>query len=206
MARDPRDVAVSRTLFIWHKGTKGNRQQYQEYLKLIEQKERHPRSIPFHVICRYTELGRWPLKTEEVVKGEEIRHQRMSDFVKKLGSDWFIFKYEDMIAGNFKGLNEYLGFEVSAAAKVPSSTVKSKVARKKATGDWRSWFTEEDVQLFRPAYLPYMKVIGYDCEDWRLTPEPIIEPEFSSMYVKRLVRRNMFNSIRNFSKKLIGYK
>ncbi|MEJ2165373.1 MAG: hypothetical protein P8X90_07585 [Desulfobacterales bacterium] len=202
MARDPRDVAVSRTLFVWHKGTKGNRRQYKEYLRLLEQKERDPMSIPFHVLCRYTELGRWPLTTEEVVEGEATRHQRMSDFVKSLGSDWLVFKYEDMLAHNYQMLNTYLGFEVSDTAQVPSTTVKSKVARKKGKGDWRSWFTDEDIRLFRPAYLPYLNTIGYDGDDWTLQSEPGIEPEFSSMYVKRLVRQNTKNRIRKFPKKL----
>jgi hypothetical protein len=109
----------------------------------------------------------------------------MHDFVKSLGSEWFIFKYEDMIEKNFDALNEYLGL---------TTTKKSKVARKKAMGDWRQWYTEEDVELFKPVYKPYMELIGYDCDDWTLSPEPIIEPDFSSAYIKRLVRQNTVNT------------
>ena len=69
---------------------------------------------------------------EEVLDREKFRYQRMHDFVNNLGSEWFIFKYEDMIAGNFAALNDYLGFEVKADGEVPQLTVKAKVLRKKA--------------------------------------------------------------------------
>ena len=60
-------------------------------------------------------------------------------------------------------------------------------------------FTEEDVELFKPAYLPYMEAIGYDCDDWALSPNPVIEPEYSSMYMKSLPKRKPFDLIRNLT-------
>jgi hypothetical protein len=95
-----------------------------------------------------------------------------------------------MIEKNYDGLNEYLGFEIKDDAEIPTTTKKSKVVRKKAYGGWRHWYTQEDVDLFRPAYLPYMKTMGYDCDDWALNGSPVIEPEFSSMYMKGLVRKH----------------
>jgi len=126
-----------------------------------------------------------------------VRYQQMSDFAESLTSDWFIFKYEDMIEKNYDGLNEYLGFEIKDDAEIPTTSKKSKVVRKKAYGDWRHWYTEEDVALFRPAYLPYMKTIGYDCDDWALNATPVIEPAFSSMYMKGLVQKHNRHTIRN---------
>ena len=52
--------------------------------------------------------------------------------------------------------------------------------------------------ILRKSYKPYMDLIGYDCDDWTLSPEPIIEPDFSSAYIKRLVRQNTVNTIRSF--------
>jgi hypothetical protein len=120
----------------------------------------------------------------------------MSDFVKSLGSEWFIFKYEDMMEKNLDALHEYLGFEIKDDAEIPTTTKKSKVARKKTSGDWRHWFTEEDVKFYQPLYSPYMELIGYDCDDWTLSPEATIEPEFSSLYIQKLVRQNTVNTIR----------
>ena len=198
VGRDPRDIAVSEMLYRWHKGHRGYRKQYRAHLELVQKKEQDPRSIPFHLICRYIGHDGWPMSTEEVLEKERFRYQQMRDFVERLGSEWFIFRYEDMIEKNLDGLHEYLGFEIKHEAEIPTTTKKSKVARKKASGDWRQWFTEEDVELFKPIYLPYMQLIGYDCDDWTLGPKAKIEPEFSSLYIQRLVRQNTSNTIRSF--------
>jgi hypothetical protein len=195
MARDPRDAAVSRMLYRWHRGTMGKKKQYQTHLDLILKKEKDPRSLPFSEICRYTGHNGFTRTTEQVVEEERYRYQQMSDFVKNLGSSWLLFTYENLVALDFKDLNNYLGFEVLADAIIPSASGKAKVIRKKATGDWRHWFTEADIKLFKPAYTPYMKFIGYDCENWTLEPNPVIEPEYSSLYMQNLVRKAAKNSL-----------
>ena len=204
VARDPRDVAVSRMLFRWHKGPKGNWKQYRQHLEMVQQKERDPQSIPFHVLCRYIGHDHWPLTTDEVAEDERLRHDQMSAFVESLGASWFLFKYEDMIRGNFSDLSNYLGFSVQNDAEVPVSTGKAKVARKKAFGDWRNWFTPEDEEIFKPAYRSYMQAVGYDLDDWALASQPKIEPRFSSLYMKRLVRENTKNPFRRVIGKLSG--
>jgi hypothetical protein len=122
--------------------------------------------------------------------------------VKSLGEDWYLFTYENMIGKNFDGLNGYLGFEVEADGEVPRSTGKAKVVRKKAVGDWRHWFTEEDVKLFKPAYLAYMELVGYDGDDWALSPNPVIESKYSSEYMKGLLRRRPLESFRKLKDRL----
>ena len=189
MARDPRDVAVSRMLYRWHRGIQGHKAQYQAHLQLVLQKEKDPPSVPFYEICRYIGYNGWPIPAEEVVEEERVRYQHMCDFVKTLGEDWFLFTYEDMVSGNYDALNTYLGFQVQEDAEVPKSTGKAKVVRKKSTGDWRHWFTEEDIEVFESAYTPYMESMGYDCNDWALHPNPVIEPEYSSIYMQRLAQR-----------------
>jgi hypothetical protein len=126
----------------------------------------------------------------------------MCDFVQSLGGDWYLFTYEKMVGKNFDGLNEYLGFKVEEDAEVSKSTGKAKVVRKKAVGDWRHWFTEEDVKLFKPAYLAYMELVGYDCDDWALSPNPIIESRYSSEYMKGLLRRRPLDSWRKLKDRL----
>ena len=196
MARDPRDSAISRMLYRWHRGFRGSKQQYQNHLELVLAKERDPRSVPFYEICRYTGHNKWPRSTEEVIEEERNRYQNMCQFVKTLGDDWILFKYEEMVAKDFDLLNSYLGFKIESDAEVPVSTGKAKVVRKKAAGDWRHWFVEEDVELFKPAYLSYMELIGYDCNDWSVNPNPVIEPRYSSEYMRNLPRRKWIDSIR----------
>ena len=198
MARDPRDAAVSRMLYRWHKGHKGSKKQYEAHLELVLKKEKDPASISFAELCRYSGRNAWPRSIEDVVDQERVRYDRMHAFVKELGDDWFLFKYEDMISGNFESLNEYLGFAVKADGEVPASTGKAKVVRKKASGDWRQWFTEQDVELFKPAYKNYMELIGYDLNDWVLEENPVIEPEYSSAYMQNLLRKATKNIILRF--------
>jgi len=189
IARDPRDVAVSRMLYRWQKGVKGEKEQYQAHLQLILEKEKDPGSVSFAEICRYVGYNEWPRPVEAIIEEERVRYRHMSDFVNSLTDDWFLFTYEDMIAKNYQALDGYLGFNVRDEAEVPVSTGKAKVVRKKATGDWRHWFIREDIELYKPAYLPYMEAIGYDCADWSLNASPVIEPEFSSMYMQQLAQR-----------------
>jgi hypothetical protein len=196
MARDPRDVAVSRMLYRWHKGNVTSRKQYRAHLDVVLKKEQNPGSVPFHVICRYAGHNGWPMTSEQVVEQERIRYKRMHDFVKSLDDDWFLFKFEDMVDSKTGAINDYLGFQVQDEAEVPKSSGKSKVVRKKSYGDWRDWFTEEDAALFKPAYIPYMALIGYDCDDWTPNPNPVIDPQFSSQYMMSLPRKKTFNILR----------
>jgi hypothetical protein len=108
-----------------------------------------------------------------------------------------------MIDGNFESLNEYLGFAVKADGEVPASTGKAKVVRKKASGDWRQWFTEQDVELFKPAYKNYMELIGYNLNDWALDENPVIEPEYSSVYMQDLLSKATKNIILRFADSIV---
>ena len=198
MARDPRDVAVSRILYRFHKGTLLRKKQFEAYYRLILEKEKDPRSIPFYEIYRHAGHGAWPVSKETVAAEETLRYGRMRDFVKSLGSDWLIYKYEDMVQENFEPINRYLGFELKWKAEVPKGSGKDKVVRKKGFGDWRHWFTEEDIALLTPAYLPYMEAVGYDGGDWATADRPFIEPRYSSLYVKDLARKGYANVLRRF--------
>jgi hypothetical protein len=203
IARDCRDAAVSEMLFRWHRGYVGRKKQYQAHLELVQQKEKDPRSIPFYEICRYAGHNNWPVTKEAVVEIERIRYKQMHDFVEGLEKDWFLFRYEDMIDNNYSALNDYLGFEVKNESQVPKAY--GKVVRKKSYGDWRHWFTAEDVELFKPAYLPYMQLIGYDCNDWELSADPIIEPQYSSEYMQSLPERVTRDTLLRYTSRISSY-
>jgi hypothetical protein len=203
MARDPRDAAVSRMLYKWHKGFEGKKKQYEAHLDLVLKKENDPLAVPFYEICRYTGHNDWPRTVDQVVQEEENRYQQMVKFVDELGSDWFLFTFEDMVANKFDALNNYLGFAVQADAGVPSTSGKAKVIRKKSTGDWRHWFTQEDIEVFKPAFTPYMELIGYDCNDWSPSANPVIEPEYSSVYMQNLPRKAKKNNLLSFLNPII---
>jgi hypothetical protein len=43
-----------------------------------------------------------------------------------------------------------------------------------------------------------MEAVGYDCEDWALASPPVIEPQFSSGYVKHLASTGHANILKRF--------
>lgn len=194
IARDPRDNAISRMLFRWYRGSKRNKEQYRACLRLVLKKERQPESVPFHTLFRFRGLTTPTLTLEQMIEGEHNMYRKMCGFLENIKNEWFVFKYEDMINKNFEALNEYLGFKVQEETEVTKAA--KKVARKKASGDWRHWFTEEDVALFKPVYKTYLDLIGYDINDWQLSPRQVIEPEYASKYMKRLPRRRTMDAIR----------
>ena len=202
MARDPRDVAVSRMLYRWQKGVGSDKDQYQDHLSRVLQKEKDPNSISFAEIYRYSGFGQWPMELADFVAEETKRYAEMSDFVRQLGDDWYLFTYEAMVAKQFESLERYLGFKIDADGEVPANTGKAKVIRKKSTGDWRNWFTAEDVEMLKPAYKPYMDTIGYDFGDWAFNPEPVIEAQYSSEYMQQLVQRAKRGPLKSVKKKL----
>jgi hypothetical protein len=100
MARDPRDAAVSRMLYRWHRGYLGHRKQFKAQFDLVLKKEQHSGSVSFMEICHYTGYHEWPRSSESVVEEERLRYQNMTDFISQLGDDWFLFRFEDMVAKN----------------------------------------------------------------------------------------------------------
>jgi len=52
--------------------------------------------------------------------------------------------------------------------------------------------------LFKPAFKNYMELIGYDWNDWSLSENPVIEPEYSSVYIQNLTRKATKNKIQRY--------
>ncbi len=102
--------------------------------------------------------------------------------------DGLLYKYEDFVSEDFSVLEEYLGFPVTGKAEVPVKL--QRVVRTKGCGDWRNWFTEEDVADYRKMLTPWLKKYGYDAEDWQLNAKPVIHSSHCSEYFMRLVKEH----------------
>ena len=200
VTRDPRDNAVSDALFRWRRRHGKSGRQFRACLSLVERKERDPRSVDFSEIYRFTGDRGGPATLEKTIADERTRYRRMTDFVGGLGPDWFIFKYEDLVDGNLAALSEYLGREVLPTSELPrEDRVK---ARTKSYGDWRNWFTEEDVRIFEPLFAPYMELVGYDGGDWELAPEPTLDPATTSLYMRRIAAEGRLDRLRGVKKRM----
>jgi hypothetical protein len=194
VTRDPRDNAVSDALFRWRRRHGKSGRQFRACLSLVERKERDPSAVDFSEIYCFTGDRGGPETAEKMIANERVRYQRMTDFVGGLGSDWFIFKYEDLVDGKFSALSEYLGREIQLPSELPrEDRVK---ARTKSYGDWRNWFTEQDVRIFEPLFAPYMERVGYDSGDWALAPEPVLDSATASLYMRRIAVEGRFDRLR----------
>lgn len=194
VARDPRDNAVSDALFRWRRRHGKSRRQYRACLSLVQWKESDPGAVPFCEIYRFTGDFGGPQSLEELAEAERTRYEQMCGFVRDLRSDWFIFRYEDLVDRNFTALSAYLGREVRADVEIPRDDQLK--ARTRSYGDWRNWFLEEDVRILDPIYGPYMDLVGYDRSDWSLNPRPTVSPALASEYMKRLSVEGRFERLR----------
>lgn len=179
IVRDPRDTLLSAALYYpvlaLNKGV--DRAAIGEYIDLVREKEQDPASHSFLdlLIAVYRLMGR---DVERRGKRFERRFRVVTDFVDR--ADVFVVRYEDFINDDLDALGDHLGFEVR---NTRPSTYSSIVLRSGGSGEWRHWFTPEDVEEFRPVMSGYLRRFGYP-DDWSLAAEPSIDPDAGSRYVE----------------------
>jgi hypothetical protein len=186
IVRDPRDRLVSLLLYsIFNERPLHNESAAQAFVDRIAAKECDPKAIA--LIDLFGDL--------ETLKGTQFSsdsmiaryfHQSISNPMAFADSrhDLIEFRYENLILHDFAEIERATRLVLRGQAEVGPQF--QRVVRSKAIGDWRNWFTERDVDLFRPVMQPYLDRF-YPQADWELSPEPRIEPVHGSGYVRRLV-------------------
>lgn len=178
ITRDPRDHLISTLLYtpynIVTRVTFGTEEKSEEYLdillRLLRKKEADPSSVTVREMqALYT---RWPAEGYgAALIGYYEQHP-----------EEFLFKYEDIVDEKFEKLENFIGFKFTKAEDVP----EKRVVRSKAYGNWKDWFTPDDVEYYRPHYKPFMDRFGYP-DDWTLNVPQHIDPKLSSEYVVGIV-------------------
>lgn len=178
IVRDPRDTIISSTLFRFNRlKLLNNKELFSHLVSLFEQKEKDPRSISVHDILEAAEKG----EAQDMKDSFGNLLQKYSGYLD--GADQHVITFDQMVAGDFDALNDYLG--LTLLPPPPLEGWVSKISRKGTSGDWKHWFTPEDVAFFRPAMDPFINKYGFDPE-WTLEDEPLIEPQYCSQYITRL--------------------
>lgn len=179
LIRDPRDMVVSGVLYrIYNAREPIDQGELADYLRGVEQKQRDPASISL------VELQSRLYRLLDIDSGEyEKRARAVIDFGRQ-HPDYFVYKYEDLIAGRFDALEQYLGFNITFSGDVDAK--HQRVARTKDAGGWRDWFTPADVEFYRPMFQDFLAKYDYEL-DWTLNPNPCIAAEHSTHYVKRML-------------------
>lgn len=184
IVRDPRDRLVSHLLYdAYNKADSLNTEQREKWLTLLGRKTRRPQKISMlQLINAWWRLSRADL-TSHYVRALD----RSTGFNRRVGSEFHTLRYEDYVDGNFADVDGYLGLPL-APGVVQSS--ESRVARSSTHGEWRSWFTPADIEVFRPLSHDWLKRHGYDHRDWAIaeSTEPL-DPATTIDYVQGLFDR-----------------
>ena len=182
IVRDPRDVLISRLLymvrdqsFIFDPG------RLQRLLAALERKEADADALDVVDLARLIgELENLPDYLEATV-AHALQPMRVW---QDLGEHFHLLRYEDFVRGKLETLNQHLGFSVSSSVQVPEWI--QRVGRTKSHGDWKNWFTERDVASLRERFTRYLEFFGYE-DDWQLPQARRVDPEHASRYVKWIV-------------------
>ncbi|MFO7614546.1 MAG: hypothetical protein R6W71_07910 [Bacteroidales bacterium] len=178
LTRDPRDHIISRLLYLPYNIALGLTNYYvpepeqvlNGLLDLLEKKEKDPHSVS--MIELVNQANR--LTIDKYLDNMISYYDRHPDI--------FILRYEDYVDGKLEAVSKYLRLNLAIAEKVP----ETRVVRSRAYGNWKNWFTPEDIDHFRNSYLSYMNVFDYP-DTWDLNKAPVIDPETSSHYVRKLI-------------------
>lgn len=178
--RDPRDLMVSKMLYRSRRIFKNNKE-IDLFLKEIRKKELDPNTMS---LLELFSLQDSLTKQKSVLPHLNKLHDIVLRIVEKYNSNsLFILKYEDYVTNNVDGLIEYLGLKINPFIDVDSSL--KRVQRTKSFGDWKNWFTEDDVSYVKNNYAFFMEFFGYT--DWAQPQNKIINSEFASHYVKKIL-------------------
>lgn len=187
LVRDPRDNLISR--FFWYhsyKNFKGLENDFNSSLSLIKQKEKEPSSVSFKHLIDNLKFCDNHFYTKVFEQHHYIYNIAIPHIIST--NMWFVLSYEDMIDRKLDDLKEYLGLQFEIESNLNLDNLKH-VARTKSHNNWRSFFTEEDVNWLRPIYNDSLESLGYDPSDWKLNNVDKLDPQFGSEYVKGLYKR-----------------
>jgi hypothetical protein len=180
LIRDPRDIVVSKLMYrLYGSAFARDDAKYAVYREALERKERDPRSLS---VMDITKL-QLSLDGRDLPEGSKFAGH-IARLVREVGDQFFTFRYEDFVDGKTEALSGYLGLPIKGATTIVQGNV-NRVARSARYGDWKQWFTEDDIKVFRPSMDPFLKRFGYST-DWTLDANPAIDPKHCSLYADRL--------------------
>lgn len=203
LIRDPRDRIISVLIYsVIHSDFYNDEGKMNIFIDRLRQKENDPLSVSVRdllILKRQLRSVEIPENIGEKI-GDMFKKMSLSqiEFQEKT-RNVFLFKYEDMIDKKLSGLEKYLGITLTVESDVPRNL--DRVVSTKGYGNWRNWFTREDVEFFKPIVKDHMEKYGYDFDDWKLNENPKILPEHCSEYIERIVKEKIQEDLGNKSMK-----
>lgn len=189
LVRDPRDRIVSALLYSqFHANYLLDDQKVNLVHECLKRKEADPSSVS--IIEILSAIG----QATGVARNMDRYHERVGKTLAEFDAyvaaipDGLLYKYEDFVSGEYAPIEQHLGMAMAGEAAVPDRL--NRVVRTKGHGDWRNWFTAEDVESSKPLLSPWLEKYGYDSADWALNEKPVIDPAHCSAYYMRLVEEH----------------
>lgn len=184
IVRDPRDRLVSHLLYdAYNKALLLDAEQREKWLTLLGRKTRNPSGMPLVRLMN----AWWRLSRSDLMSHYVRSLDRSTGFSRRVGEHFHLLTYEDYVDGNFDDLNRYLGIDLQAGVV---NANESRVSRSQTHGEWRQWFTDIDVEIFRPMTHDWQKANGYDHRDWAFDHSSPLDPATTVDYVEGLFARN----------------
>jgi hypothetical protein len=187
IVRDPRDWLISGCLFLTQEIERIylDSAAIDDIVNSLREKESAPRQFPFSLILEkvlaYSSLG----GIDAFLAWADTILDTLIDFEARLGAG-FRISYEDFVDRRVTRLSRYLGIVIGNDISMGNEFTH--VARSATYGNWKSWFTKEDVELLAPVFRRFLEHYGYDTR-WQLDAQPTLEPALGSGYVMRVVER-----------------
>ena len=175
IVRDPRDQFLSNFFYRWYYKHDPSPVNFKKSYDLTVEKEPNPSSIPFYKLHEHC------INAKNYFR---YAHGQSRDQIQKLKSDVFILKYEDFVDNKIEPLNQYLELEINDKVEVHKDF--KRVARTKKYGNWRNWFTPEDVAFYKPMLSDYLTFFGYDPDDWKLNNPKKLNSKEGSEYMLKM--------------------
>ena len=176
IVRDPRDRLVSALLYggAFHTMHHRDVSEIKDFINTLEEKEEKSRDISVLEMLELTHRN-----LDELLS--LVKHN-LSFYARY--SHYFLIKYEDFIESKIGQLENYLGFSLLPQTQIPSHL--NRVIRTKSKGAWSLWFTQKDVEFFKPHFKDYMSTFDYN-DDWQIEPFEKIPSAHCSEYVKKVL-------------------
>lgn len=187
IVRDPRDEMISRLMYRVYGYVKRNYIKEEKFdfsilekwKKILIEKEENPSKYSFLRIFE---------KSNEIFENKQRKWSdhlllMYSEFIKNAPRDCYILKYEDFIQNKIIDLVNYLDFDIVNKVDEKEALIQ-RTKRSASHGNWKEYFTEEDVFYFRKSINHLLMEMGYF--DWELQPKKKLDSSIYSEYVDRL--------------------
>lgn len=179
LIRDPRDILISSLLYFgaWFELSKLDNNALLSVIEKIKEKEKNPQAIALKDL--------FTLFNVEDFLTNFSHYLEISAQMNLIYDNLAILKYEDFIQNKINPVENFLGFNLRKDFKVDKKL--NRVIRTKNSGNWRQWFTKEDVDYFKPIINSYLQRFDYDATDWDLVSTQI-PSEYASDYILKVIK------------------